>query len=87
MGGVVTLAYFNEYGYSDVNACIFQCCPLLGTAVAGDLLSRKLKLDSRALLDYGTGAYQPVDFESTLLYFLFNFLCSTSCRPRSLTNL
>ena len=74
MGGVVTLAYFNEYGYSDVNACIFQCCPLLGTAVAGDLLSRKLKLDSRALLDYGTGAYQPVDFESTLLYFLFNFL-------------
>lgn len=74
MGGVVTLAYFNEYGHDDVDACIFQSCPLLGTAVAGDLLARKLKLDGRALLDYGTGAYPPADAESTALYFLFNFL-------------
>lgn len=74
MGGVVTLAYFNEYGCDDVDACIFQCCPLLGTAVAGDLLCRKLELDGKALLDYGTGAYPPADGESTALYFLFNFL-------------
>ncbi len=74
MGGVVTMAYFNEYGCEDIDACVFQCCPILGTAVAGDLLCRKLKLDSRALLDYGTGAYPPADAESTALYFLFNFL-------------
>lgn len=74
MGGVVTLAYFNEYGCDDIDACIFQCCPLLGTAVAGDLLCRKLELDGKALLDYGTGAYPPADGESTALYFLFNFL-------------
>lgn len=74
MGGVVTLAYFNEYGSSDVDACIFQSCPLLGTDVAGDLLCRKLKLDARALLDYATDGYPPFTFEDTLLYFLFNGL-------------
>ncbi len=74
MGGVVALSYFNEYGYDDVNACIFQCCPLQGTAVAGDLLCRKLKLDGRALLEYGTGAYPPIDAEGFFLYFLFNSL-------------
>lgn len=74
MGGVVTLAYFNEYGHDDVDACIFQSCPLLGTAVAGDLLARKLSLNSRALLEYATDGYPPFDAESTLLYFLFNGL-------------
>lgn len=74
MGGVVALSYFNEYGYDDVQCCIFQCCPLQGTAVAGDLLCRKLKLDGRALLEYGTGAYPPIDAEGFFLYFLFNAL-------------
>lgn len=74
MGGVVTLAYFNEYGYEDVDACIFQSCPLLGTDVAGDLLSRKLALDSRALLDYATDGYPPFNTGDTMLWFLFNFL-------------
>ncbi len=74
MGGVVTLAYFNEYGHDDVDACIFQSCPLLGTDVAGDLLSRKLALSPRKLLDYATDGYPPFDAESTLLYFLFNGL-------------
>ena len=74
MGGVVTLAYFNEYGYDDVDACIFQSCPLLGTAVAGDLLTRKLALNARALLDYATDGYPPFDAESILLWTLFNTL-------------
>ena len=74
MGGVVTLAYFNEYGYDDVDACIFQCCPLLGTDVAGDLLSRKVALDADRLLAYATDGYPPFDAESTLLWFLFNGL-------------
>ena len=74
MGGVITMAYFNEYGYDDVDACVFQSCPILGTADAGDVLCRKLKLDSKALLDYGTDAYPPSDAESTALWLLFNFL-------------
>lgn len=74
MGGVVTLAYFNEFGHNDVDACIFQSCPLLGTDVAGDLLTRKLALDSTALVEYAKDGYPPFDAESTLLYFLFNGL-------------
>ncbi|MBQ8015287.1 MAG: hypothetical protein IJ264_03765, partial [Clostridia bacterium] len=74
MGGVATLAYFNEYGTDDVDACVFQSCPLLGTDVAGDLLCRKLKLDARALLDYATDGYPPFTFEDTLLWCLFNGL-------------
>ncbi len=74
MGGVTAMAYFSEYGYDDVAGCIFQCCPILGTSMAGDLLCRKLELNPRALLDYGVDALPPVDFGSTLLYFLFNGL-------------
>ena len=74
MGGVVTLAYFNEYGYDAVDACIFQSCPLLGTAVAGDLLSRKLALNPRALLEYACDGYPPFDAEGILLTALFDML-------------
>lgn len=74
MGGVVTMAYFSLYGCDEVDACIFQCCPLQGTAVAGDLLSRKVKLNARALYNYGTQAYPPADFEGTLLTALFDMV-------------
>lgn len=74
MGGVVTLAYFNEYGYDDVDACIFQTCPLLGTDVAGDLLCRKVALDADALLAYATDGYPPFSIGDTALWALFNFL-------------
>ncbi len=74
MGGVTAMAYFNEYGYDDVEGCIFQCCPILGTSMAGDLLCRKLVLEPRALLDFGIDGIPPYDFGGTLLYFLFNGL-------------
>ena len=74
MGGVVTMAYFDRFGYDDVDACVFQCCPILGTAVAGDLLSQKLKLDGAALYRYGTQAYPPVDAGSTALTVLFDVI-------------
>lgn len=71
MGGVVAMSYFSEYGYDDVAACVFQCCPILGTAVAGDLLTRKVKIDGKALLDYGITALPPEDFGGALLNVLF----------------
>ena len=74
MGGVVTMAYFREYGYDDVDACVFQCCPILGTDVAGDLLSRKLALDSKALLDYASDGIPPFDFGGAALNVLFDVL-------------
>ncbi len=74
MGGVVTMAYFNEYGYSDVDACIFQSCPILGTDVAGDLLCRRVALDADALLAYATDGYPPFSAGDTALWALFNIL-------------
>lgn len=74
MGGVVAMAYFERYGYGDVDACIFQCCPIQGTAVAGDLLSRKVELDAKALYKYGTQAFPPVDLGDTFMTALFDFL-------------
>jgi pimeloyl-ACP methyl ester carboxylesterase len=56
MGGVITMAYFKRYGTEDVTACIFQCCPILGTAVAGELLTKQLKLDKKALIRYASQA-------------------------------
>lgn len=74
MGGVVTMAYFAKYGYSDVEACVFQCCPLQGTNVAGELLSGQIALNGKALLTYGSQAFPPADAEGILPHFLFNIL-------------
>lgn len=74
MGGVITMSYFSIYGYDDIEAAVFQCCPILGTNMAGELLSRDVALNGRALLEYGIGAYPPSDTESVLLHILFNCL-------------
>ncbi len=74
MGGVVTMSYFYKYGYSDVEACVFQCCPLQGTSLAGELLCRQITFNARALYEYGIQAYPPVDFEGVLLNTLFDFI-------------
>lgn len=74
MGGVVIMSYFSLYGYDDVDACVFSCCPILGTSEAGDLLCGKIKLDAQLLYKYGTQAYPPYNFENSLYYFLFGFL-------------
>ncbi len=74
MGGVVVLSYFRLYGYDDIEACVFQCCPLLGTNVAGELLSSQIGLNGRALYEYGSQAFPPADAEGVLLHMLFNFL-------------
>lgn len=74
MGGVVAMSYFSLYGYDDVEACVFQCCPILGTNVAGEVLCKGIALDGEALYQYGSQAYPPADAEGVLLHVLFNFL-------------
>lgn len=54
MGGVMTMAYFYKYGTRGIDACIFQCCPIQGTAVAGDLFTKQMKIDPDALLRYAS---------------------------------
>lgn len=56
MGGVVTMAYLERYGTEDIETIILQCCPIQGTAVAGDLFNGKVKIDKNALVNYALDA-------------------------------
>lgn len=76
MGGVVTAAYIKLYGTDDIETIIFQCCPLLGTAVAGELFNGKVEINKNALLNYGKQALPSLesDLAGGLLYILIDIL-------------
>ncbi len=56
MGGVMTMSYFYEYGYEKVKSVIFQCCPLQGTAVAGDLFNGRIEITEDSVYRYAQTA-------------------------------
>lgn len=73
MGGVVLSAYLDTYGYKDVETVICQCCPLWGTAVAGELFCGKFELNAVSLRRYAQTAIPSLDggdAAQSLLYFL-----------------
>ncbi|MBQ8208978.1 MAG: hypothetical protein IJZ35_00135 [Clostridia bacterium] len=76
MGGVVTMAYLERYGTQDVETIIFQCCPIQGTAVAGDLFNGNLVIDKNALINYALDAIPNLenDFIQGILIVLVNAL-------------
>ena len=56
MGGVMTMSYFYKYGDAKVKSVIFQCCPLQGTAVAGDLFNGRIQVTADAVYRYAETA-------------------------------
>lgn len=76
MGGVVAMSYLKLYGSEDIETVIFQCCPLLGTAVAGELYNGKLEINKDALLRYGSQALPALDNDplAGLLYIVIEAL-------------
>ena len=56
MGGVVLSAYLELYGHEGIDVIICRCCPLWGTAVAGELFTGKLELNADSLRRYGEDA-------------------------------
>lgn len=76
MGGVVTMAYLERYGTDDIETIIFQCCPIQGTAVAGDLFNGNLVIDKNALINYALDAIpnMEMDFIQGILVVLVNAL-------------
>lgn len=56
MGGVVTMSYLEEYGTEKIKSVIFQCCPIKGTAVAGDLFCGNVEINSEAVYRYAVTA-------------------------------
>lgn len=67
MGGVMTMAYFYKYGTHGIDACIFQCCPILGTAVAGELFTKDIVIDPDALVRYASQLPMDEQWQSDLL--------------------
>lgn len=53
MGGVITMAYLEQYGTEKIKSVIFQCCPIKGTALAGDLFCGNLVIEEEAFYRYG----------------------------------
>ena len=80
MGGVVLSAYLDKYGYDGIDVIICRCCPLLGTAVAGEAFCGKIELNATALTRYGEDAipYLETGFADDIiegtLYALLNVL-------------
>ncbi len=76
MGGVVTMSYIRLYGTADIETIIFQCCPLQGTAVAGELYNGLVEINKDALKGYASQALPELgsDFLSGILYGLIEAL-------------
>lgn len=56
MGGVITMSYLEKYGSEKIKSVIFQCCPIQGTAVAGDLFCGNLEINETSVYRYATTA-------------------------------
>lgn len=76
MGGVVMMSYIRLYGTKNIETIIFQNCPLLGTAVAGELFNGLFEINKDALVRYAECALPALemDFLSAVLYALVEAL-------------
>ena len=76
MGGVTTMSYIKLYGTKDIETIIFQCCPLLGTAVAGELYTGRVELNADAIERYAAQAMPELenDFLGGMVYMLLEML-------------
>lgn len=52
MGGLMTMAYLTEYGYENINRCLFMSSTFCGAQVASDLLCGKLEITSDNLYKF-----------------------------------
>ena len=52
MGGIMTIAYLNKYGYDKVNRCLFMSSTFCGAQVASDALTGKIDIDAENLCNY-----------------------------------
>lgn len=76
MGGVTTMSYIKLYGTKDIETIIFQCCPLLGTAVAGELYTGRFFLNADAIERYAAQAMPELenDFLGGMVYLFLEGL-------------
>lgn len=73
MGGIMTLAYLTEYGYSKVNRCLFMSSTFCGAQVASDLLCGKIDVDADNLYAYLQNLIKDTPALSFIVEQLYNF--------------
>ncbi len=52
MGGLMTVAYINKYGYEKINRCLFMSSTFCGAQVASDLLTGKVNINAENLYNF-----------------------------------
>lgn len=73
MGGLMTVAYLTEYGYSKINRCLFMSSAFCGAQVASDLLCGKVTVDAENLYNFVANAIGDNKALSFLLEQLYEF--------------
>lgn len=76
MGGVVTMSYLYKYGTEKVKSVILQCCPIQGTAVAGDLFNGRIMITEDSVYRYAQTALPSLlnGFTETFVMGLVNIV-------------
>lgn len=52
LGGMHTLAYFTEFGYDNVNSCVFFSSAFYGSYMASDLMSGRIEFSGETLANF-----------------------------------
>ncbi len=83
MGGVMTVAYMSEYGYSKLNKCVFLSSTFCGVKAVSDLFQGRVEASPEALynfLDDNLGGSKGADFliKTAKSYGLFNGVSSVA---------
>jgi hypothetical protein len=52
LGGSLTLAYFAEFGYDDIDSCLFLSSAFSGSLAASEILTGQITIDKTALKHY-----------------------------------
>lgn len=73
MGGIMTLAYLNEYGYSKVNRCLFMSSTFCGAQVASDLLCGKIDISADNLHSFLQNSIKDKKLLSFLVKQIYDF--------------
>lgn len=52
LGGALTLAYFAQFGYDDIDSCLFLSSVFSGSLAASEIMTGKISIDKTALKHY-----------------------------------
>lgn len=66
LGGVITTSYLSIYGNTKIKSVVFNSTAIYGETYNGELMSGKMRLDSKAVNDYLQYAFDGIEYEALL---------------------